>query len=513
MQGRALPIIADTPRLNPGLGFEVYGTALADAIRGGSPAQFTVGIYGAWGSGKSSLLNAVKRALDDDPHVVTAYFDAWRYEKADHIVVPLLHSIKVATDQLESVSVKKQVRDALLSVIRSITFTLGPAQISVGQPDAKKTDAQAIAELDSAFLKPYADMRAIGDALGNNRIVVLIDDLDRCSSDNVVALLEAINLVMDVPGFVFVLALDYDVLVNAVAVRYPHASGHVFVEKMVQVPFRVPRLNLRRESFLADLVPGWSDEAAAFLPAEFPDIAYEIATLGLEANPRQIKRFINSTLVLLRVAEEILPDVDARLLSGIVGLQLRWPAEYQDFADAVLAGDESPTRALIEAEDPVLAKYGGRFFAPDQDGESLLPLLNLTRVVVTPETMSGYETGDYDTELGGPADEIREAHRSRLIAALAEHGFTESERYRNAFYNPERKARRVKLGKTVVRFESRDRDGRWALMHSYLLTRQIDDAIAQLATGWAGVDSRWVGTGDAAAAWTFTSAPSGGTDG
>ena len=233
---KALPIIADTPRIDPGLGFETYGQALADAIRGGSPAQFTVGVYGAWGSGKSSLLNAIAKALRDDPRVLVAFFDAWRHEKTDHIIVPLLHSIKVATDKIENASVKAKMRSALMSVIRGITFKLGPAQLDLGKLSAPKSEAESIAELDSAFLKPYTDMQAIGDALGENRIVILVDDLDRCSPVNVVALLEAINLVMDVPGFVFVLALDYDVLVDAVAARYPHVSGHVFIEKMVQVP-------------------------------------------------------------------------------------------------------------------------------------------------------------------------------------------------------------------------------------------------------------------------------------
>ena len=50
-----LPIVADIPLPEPQLGFGRYASALADAIRGGQPPQFTVGIYGRWGSGKSSM--------------------------------------------------------------------------------------------------------------------------------------------------------------------------------------------------------------------------------------------------------------------------------------------------------------------------------------------------------------------------------------------------------------------------------------------------------------------------
>ena len=74
-----IPIISDVPRDDPGLGFAEYAEALADAIRGGNPAQFTIGIYGQWGSGKSSLLNAIAKNLSRSSDVIPVLFDAWRY--------------------------------------------------------------------------------------------------------------------------------------------------------------------------------------------------------------------------------------------------------------------------------------------------------------------------------------------------------------------------------------------------------------------------------------------------
>lgn len=197
-----LPIVADVPMLDPRLGFERYADALADAIRGGSPAQFTVGIYGPWGSGKSSLLNAIKRNLEQDPNILPVLFDAWRYERTEHIIVPMLHRIDRAIDQTATPAVKDRVKRALISVMRSVTFNLGP----IGIDPARAVESQAnesgrLQLVDDLFSRPYEDMLHISEALDGRRIVVLIDDLDRCSSDNVVAVLEAINLVMDVPGF------------------------------------------------------------------------------------------------------------------------------------------------------------------------------------------------------------------------------------------------------------------------------------------------------------------------
>jgi predicted KAP-like P-loop ATPase len=110
--------------------------------------------------------------------------------------------------------------------------------------------------LDDIFSRPFSELRKIPEALQGERIAVLIDDLDRCSAGHVVELLEAINLIMDVHGFIFVLALDYDVIVSAVQERYPYASGHAFIQKIVQLPFRVPPLEVNTQDF-PDLIPDW----------------------------------------------------------------------------------------------------------------------------------------------------------------------------------------------------------------------------------------------------------------
>ncbi|HVF05832.1 MAG TPA: P-loop NTPase fold protein [Frankiaceae bacterium] len=471
-----LPIVADAPCVDPRLGFEAYAAALAAAIRGGTPAQFTVGIYGAWGSGKSSLLNAIERMLRGDSRVIAVPFDAWRYERAPHIIVPLLHRIDTALRSHADEPLKQRVRKALLSVVRSLSLTAGPVTFD----PARALDAAAdVRVLDAAFDQPYEDMRAISEALGDRRVVVLIDDLDRCSPANVVAVLEAINLVMDVPGFVFVLALDYEVLVQAVTAKYPHASGHVFIEKMVQVPFRVPRLVLD-EHFLDALVPGW-EAWTAELPTGFDAIAYDVATLGLAGNPRQIKRFINTVLVLSRVALERGAAVTVRDLAAVVGLQLRWPAEYQDFADAVFAGDEDPTGTLRRSEDTDLARYVARLFDEAVSAAALQGVLQLTQAAAPPEEASGYDTGDYDTPPAAVSGTRRERNLARVIDALREHGY-QRRGGTKGYYHDAVPGVRVVVGKTVVRIEAKERDtGRWLLGFSGSITQQSEDILRLVA--------------------------------
>ncbi|MDR7187178.1 hypothetical protein J2X85_004250 [Microbacterium trichothecenolyticum] len=170
-------------------------------------------------------------------------------------------------------------------------------------------------------------MRADAATLGSKRVVVLVDDLDRCSPANLVAVLETINNVMDINGFVFVLALDYEVLVQAILREYPHVSGHEFVEKMVQVPFRVPPLDLDDKSLLRDLLPNWNSLIALTGP-DFDTVLIDVVRIALRGNPRQTKRLVNTFQILKRIVQDRGSVLDDALLVTVLGIQFGWPDEY-----------------------------------------------------------------------------------------------------------------------------------------------------------------------------------------
>src|SRR5215469_3128187 len=111
-----IPVIADLPSTSPGLGCQEYAEAIADAIRGGAPPQFTIGLYGEWGSGKTSLLTAFAANLSATPEVVIpVFFDAWRYERSDHIVVPILYAIYESIERYGDKSLSDELKRALRS--------------------------------------------------------------------------------------------------------------------------------------------------------------------------------------------------------------------------------------------------------------------------------------------------------------------------------------------------------------------------------------------------------------
>jgi KAP family P-loop domain len=465
-----LRIIADIPTPRPGLGFQEYVDALAGAIRGGDPPQFTIGLYGPWGSGKSSLLIALKDSLSrSGADVIPVLFDAWRYERSDHIVVPLLHAVYARVSELGDHDLAEMLRRALGSIIFSLNFSLGGLGIDLKSAKQAWEDS-GLAPLDSAFSRPFTELRRAPELLKGKRVAVLVDDLDRCSSGHVVELLEAINLIMDVPGFVFVLALDYDVVVNAVQERYPHASGHAFIQKIVQLPFRVPSVEVNARNF-ADVVPQWTDWSSN-LPQAFVNCSIEISVLGLRGNPRQIKRFLNSFIVIHRIIESRQLGIDYERLAAVIGLQLAWPDLYRLLQEALGTGASDPFTPLRTAtdEDPWLARYVSRFFGTEEVSvDQLRTLLQLTSVVAA----VGAEIA---IPLPGRAQEARVRNRAEMIAVLKREKYEQDKGNYDIWYSTKDQDWRFLFKFHTINLQKRDGD-RWVYHRSYLLTREIPLAI------------------------------------
>ena len=257
-----------------GLRMHEHARVIAEAVLG-TQSPFTVGIFGPWGHGKTSLLNASRTLLEmrtpgkphelQQPHVITVHFNAWRYEREQHPIVALLATIAKAVDDRladesaihtdpqtsESVfgpAAKSFLRraatgckiagSAIASLARGTSISAEvpgtgiKAELKVADAlDAAKAAASAptnpagsIADVwinQSLYFAAFDDLAALHAAAkrdaGNQTraapiIAVFIDDLDRCRPENAVAVLEGIKLVLSQPGFVFVLALYREVI-------------------------------------------------------------------------------------------------------------------------------------------------------------------------------------------------------------------------------------------------------------------------------------------------------------
>jgi predicted KAP-like P-loop ATPase len=265
-------VLLDDPAQTPGLGFNAYADALAGIVAH-SRAEFAVGIFGTWGSGKTTLMRAIKARLEGRDDIVSVWFTAWRYEKEPHLIVPLLDVVREELErraakagQASADADKSPSRKAAEAVARAGRAFLAGVTLSAKVPGLEGSwePSKTIEALQSGEVKASDPLsfyhaafvmlrQAISDFSdgGARRIVVFVDDLDRCLPANALDVLESMKLSFDVEGFVFVVGLDQEIAELAVLHKYAKqgtasagtpVSGTDYIKKIFQLPFTLPRI-------------------------------------------------------------------------------------------------------------------------------------------------------------------------------------------------------------------------------------------------------------------------------
>jgi KAP family P-loop domain len=412
----AVKILIDSPSVKPSLSFEATAMALAQIIRD-SPPRFAVGIFGNWGSGKTTLMQEIQRKLGNA--VVSVDFNAWRYEREPQLLIPLLDTVRGALVEWaagKDADTRERVRTAARKVGRIIRGLAAGLSGEVGLPGAVKVTYDVGKSIDALTMSSepeqpqslyVAAFRELSQAFtelgaqGVTKIVVFVDDLDRCLPDNALDVIESMKLFFDLPGFVFVVGLDEDVVQRAVRTRFPETAGPAagtaaasagvavtpeaqlardYVEKIFQVPYRLPpvvagQLNDLLEAMYseADLLSGQLDDFRQRIAAH---LRY-VAVRG-QINPREVKRFLNTyTLQML-----VRPQLDRDIVLPLQTLVFRY--DWRVLYDAIL------TDSILFSD--ALTRYRG---GDDRAFEDLSP------------------------DLGTVQDDLADYLRSDAIAALA----------------------------------------------------------------------------------------------
>lgn len=282
------------------LGFSIHASLIKDVVTNTKNLPITVGLYGDWGSGKSSVLKIIENQLKDDNDVIVIYFDGWTFESFDDAKLALIQGIvdelnksekffEKAKDKVEDIKsafsklkssinwmriLKVTAKSAIPILSASMTGGLSviPLLISAFQEHKGDLENLLTGEKADRFLKEalktdnednkYAAVREFRKDFENlikkslyEKVVILIDDLDRCLPRHIIDNLEAIKLFLNVPGTAFVIAADEHIVSNAIKSEYQslfnpqsqdgkeHNIGEAYMEKFIQLPYRLPSLS------------------------------------------------------------------------------------------------------------------------------------------------------------------------------------------------------------------------------------------------------------------------------
>lgn len=211
---------------------------------------FVVGLTGAWGSGKSSILNLLALKLGQTDRVVVVKFNPWLFNGRDQLLVAFFNEMKNALGRNAADDIK-QLSKFLDQYQRSIDVTASTGALvadAMGAGGAasasnrlmsilwrsRKSDPQ---DLNSIERERTQFQRKIRRA--NSAIVVLIDELDRVENEEVRAVAQLVKALGDIDGISYLVAYDPDRVADALGHGIGEArknSGRAYLEKIIQHP-------------------------------------------------------------------------------------------------------------------------------------------------------------------------------------------------------------------------------------------------------------------------------------
>jgi KAP family P-loop domain len=370
-------LLDDNPATEDLLGFGPMVRILTQVIRDPPRLPFTIGIFGEWGSGKTTLMEMVRAALERQ-RVKTVWFNAWKYDGKEVIWNALIQEIflKMQQDAPRSrgAEFKQRVQHAageLAKYAAKVATRFVPGGI------LREDDVDAVlAALGSSandqlfqFMNRFEDTfnALVREYVGEGRyMVVFIDDLDRCLPENAINAMEALKLYLDRADCIFVVGAESAVIEQGIRHRYSdnaRLSAREYLEKIVQLPFVMPRIEPANALRLLD-------RYEKTLEYRNDPVIRELIIAGTDANPRRIKRFVNAFWVLSQRVGS-LPHAHQQLLAKVLLIQMRFPEIYAELTED-LGLAERLTHTLKEPpgkQRSVAAEVGEPFstFLTDRD--------------------------------------------------------------------------------------------------------------------------------------------------
>ncbi|PER98614.1 KAP family P-loop NTPase fold protein [Bacillus cereus] len=387
---------------------------LDELIEDKSLLPSSVGVYGDWGSGKSSLIRMSMNKAAEKENNVCLIFNGWLFEGYEDAKTALMGSILDAIQ--ENRTLTNKAKKCLSGLYKSIDkFKLlksgikygGDFLLTGGIGSIASMTVQKVYEVAKGKLPEGIDqleeggiLDSIRDELDNKeiradikkfqenfaellaeteirRLIIFIDELDRCNPDTILETLEAIRLFLFTGKTVFIIGADERHISYAVQRKFAEIEGQQinigkeYLEKIIQYPIRIPRLSSKEMKFYITCLllekdlddqefkkiielfqeqknSNFLDFSVSYdlINQEYPDIAdkvkdslivaeqlSDVLAQGLNGNPRHCKRFLNSLIMREKMSAYKKMNLDRKVLAKIMMLEYFKPTLFKQLAE------------------------------------------------------------------------------------------------------------------------------------------------------------------------------------
>lgn len=299
---------------------------------------FTVGLFGKWGSGKTSIVNMMLNEIDEhqkscpeNEKLIVVHFEPWNFSSADQLLsqffIRLSSEFRSKGDERlskigEALETYSDAFDLLSAVplAGNLLAFLGKKGAEVAGSKLKKGgDEKDISKQKEFVIKLLQEQ--------SNRILVVIDDIDRLSNEQIRQVFQLVTSVAKFPNTIYLLVFDKDIVVKALE-KVQEGSGKDYLEKIIQMPIQIPdikpaklrqvlidRLNviLSRHEGIGFQQPRWQN-------------LYESCIAPFVDSLRTINRLCNAVQFKL---SSIATEVDFTDTVAISALEIQYPEVYE----------------------------------------------------------------------------------------------------------------------------------------------------------------------------------------
>jgi len=342
--------VVDKPKesnQNDLLGIEKYTEGLIRFIEA-SATPITIGVQGEWGSGKTSLLNTIREELcNKDGKFHSIWLNTWEYSllsSSDETLIKIISGLvmQIGSMRDEKVSEKGKKAFAVLGTfakkfggeVGGISGKLIEMAGEVAESTVNKPQDNSIKALRNA-LQDVIDETLVSH--NKKAFIFFIDDLDRLDPAVAVQILELIKNLFDLENCIFVLAIDYSVVVKGLQSKFGVMTEEnewefrAFFDKIIQLPFSMPISNYDISKYIKELLVKVNYFSQQDLDNErVLKKIIEVVEYSVGTNPRALVRLTNSVslIEMIRTDEDNI-TVDEKIIEfALVCTQIAYPLIY-----------------------------------------------------------------------------------------------------------------------------------------------------------------------------------------